>query len=512
MSQKTIILAYNEKRRKIKIPKNFEELKEIFLSQFHEGKNKKFYFSYLSFIDKDIDFIKLTSQTNENNHPIINVFQEKEKENEKEKKEDLKEEVIVGMSPEYFLKNKKKQRKKQKHLEEKQKEEIKLQKAKTHQNENNFNNINYKEKELNEGNNSIKETKEKKGLYGMIKKSGSENIHNINLEIIDLQPSKEIVNDAYNFDGVINAFCVFQSNDNLLYIVYTTRFNSIISFNISEEKKIKEIKEAHNDKITNFRYCLDDKNKLDLIISISSRNNNIKLWKSIDLILLYNFENINESGTLKSACFLNYKEEIFIVVSNSNNFDKAKAIKVYELNGNQKMEINNSKDDTYFIDVYYDSKLSKNYIITGNYYDVKSYDFDENKLYYKYFDKFSKDHCCAIINDDDDGGIIKLIESSKDGNVRIWDFHSGKLMNKIQVSNNRLFDLCLWDNNYLLVGCGEEIIKLIDLKVGKKIKTLHDFNSVISLKKINHPKYGKCLISQGNEIEQIMLWIKKISL
>ena len=257
---------------------------------------------------------------------------------------------------------------------------------------------------------------------------------------------------------------------------------------------------------------LYDKNKLDLIISISSRNNNIKLWKSIDLILLYNFENINESGTLKSACFLNYKEEIFIIASNSNNFDKAKPIKVYELNGNQKMEINNSKDDTYFIDVYYDSKLSKNYIITGNYYDVKSYDFDENKLYYKYFDKFSKDHCCAIINDDDDGGIIKLIESSKDGNVRIWDFHSGKLMNKIQVSNNRLFDLCLWDNNYLLVGCGEEIIKLIDLKAGKKIKTLHDFNSVISLKKINHPKYGKCLISQGNEIEQIMLWIKKISL
>ena len=510
MSQKTIILSYNEKRRKIKIPNNFEELKDIFFNQFHEGKNKKFYFSYLSFIDKDIDFTKLISQTNENNPPIINVFKEKEKEKE-QKKEDVKEEVIVGMSPEYFLKIKKKQRKKQKHLEEKQKEEIKLQKAKTHQETNNANNINYKEKASNEGNNSIKEIKEKKGLYGMIKKSGSENLNNINLKIIDLQPSKEIVNDAYNFDGVINAFCVFQSIDNLLYIVYTTRFNSIISFNISEEKKIKEIKEAHNDKITNFRYCLDNKNKLDLIISISSHNNNIKLWKSIDLILLYNFENINESGSLKSACFLNYKEEIFIIVSSSNNFDKAKPIKVYELNGNQKMEINNSKDDTYFIDVYYDSKLSKNYIFTGNYYDVKSYDFNENKLYYKYFDKFSKDHYCAIINDDD-GGITKLIESSKDGNVRIWDFHSGKLMNKIQVSNNRLFDLCLWDNNYLFVGCGEEIIKLIDLELGKKINTLHDFNSVISLKKINHPKYGKCLISQGNEIEQIMLWIKKISL
>ena len=508
MSQKTIILVYNEKRRKINIPKNFEELKDTFLNLFHERKNKKFYFSYLSFIDKDIDFIKLTSQTNENNHPIINVF--KEKENEEKKKEDVKEEeVIVGMSPEYLLKIKKRQRKKQKHLEEKQKEELKLQKAKTTQEVSNINNINNNEKGINENNNPIKEKKEKKGLYGMLKKAGSENINN--LKIIDLQPSKEIVNDAYNFDGVINAFCVFQSgSNNLLYIVYTTRFNSIISFNISEEKKIKEIKEAHKDKITNFRYCLDQKNKIDLIISISSHNNNIKLWKSIDLILLYNFENINESGTLKSACFLNYKEQIYIIVSNSNNFDKAKPIKVYELNGNQKMEINNSKDDTYFIDVYYDNKLSKNYIITGNYYDVKSYDFDENKLYYKYFDQFSKDHCCVVINDD--GEIIKLIESSKDGNVRIWDFHSGKLINKIEVSKNRLFDLCLWDNEYLLVGCGEEIIKLIDLKNGKKIKTLHDFNSVISLKKINHPKYGKCLISQGNEIEQIMFWIKEANL
>ena len=501
-SQKTIILTYHEKRRKIKIPKNFEELKDTFLSLFHEAKSKKVYFSYLSFIDKDIDFIELANQTNGNKHPMINVFEEKD--NEEKKKDDVKEEIIVGMSPEYFLKIKKKQRKKQKQLEEKQK---KLQKSNTNNEINNINNINSKEKGFNKSDNSIKEIKEKKGLYGMIKKLDNENNNNTNLQLINFQPSKEIVNDAYNFDGVINAFCVFQSSDNLLYIVYTTRFKSIISFNINEEKKIKEIKEAHNDKITNFRYCFDQKNKLDLIISISSHNNNIKLWKSINLLLLYNFENINESGTLKSACFLNNKEQIYIIASNSNNFDKAKPIKVFELNGNQKVEINNSKDDTNFIEVYYDKKLSKNYIITGNFFDVKSYDFDENKLYYKYFDKFSKDHYCAIVNDDEE--LLKLIESSKDGNIRIWDFNSGKLINKIQVSDNRLFDLCLWDNNYLLVGCGEEIIKLIDLKAGKKIKTLHDFNSVISLKKINHPKYGKCLITQGNEIEQIMLWIKK---
>ena len=484
MSDKNLILSYEEKKIKIKIPKDFEELKDIFLKKFNETKNKKFYFSYKYFIDKDIDLEKLKNKTNENNQPIINVF--KEKEEKKEEKSIEEKEVIVGMSLEYFKKNKKKLRKKQKHLEEKEKEKEK--------------------KKLSEINDNIKNNKEKEYHKSekTLKKLNSEN----NLVLLELQPSKEIVNDAYNFDGVINTFCVFQSIDNKLYIVYTTRFKSIISFNIIDDKKVKEIKNAHDDKITNFRHCLDknNNNNLDLIISISTPINNIKLWKSINLELLYNFEKVNDSGNLKAACFLNDNDKIYIVVSNSNNFDKVKPLKIYDLNGNISKEINNSKDDTYFIDTYYDKKLSKVFIITGNYYDVKSYEYQENKLYYKYFDQYSKDHYCAIINDKED--IIKLIESSKDGNVRIWDFHTGKLLNKIEVSINRLYDLCLWDNKYLFVGCGEEIIKLIDLKIGKKLKTLHDFNSVISLKKIEHPKFGECLISQGNEIEQIMLWIK----
>ncbi len=519
MSYDYIILSYNEKKKKIKAPNNFEELKNIFFKKFNEDKNKKFYFSYLSFIDKDIDFIQLKSHIKDDYQPTINVFKEKEKDKEKENEDKKEDEEIIGISQEHFLKIKKKMRKKQKHLEEKKKEneEKKEENKLIPQNSNNSessNNENEKKdnnkeklgesKTLNKKNNQITEKEEIFQIdERFIKKLHSENY----ISTIDLQPSKEIVNDAYNFDGVINAFCVFESIDNILYIVYTTRFKSIISFNIVDNKKIKEIKNAHNDKITNFRHYLDKINIMDLIISISSHDNNIKLWNLKNLELLYNFENINESGSLKSACFLEDNKNIYIIVSNSNNFDKAKPITVYDLKGNKMKEINNSKDDTYFIDTYFDKINNKNYIITGNYYDVKSYDYNENKLYYKYFDQYSKDHNCAIINDTEE--IIKLIESSKDGNVRVWDFHTGKLINKISVSNNILFDLCLWDNKYLFVGCGEEIIKLIDLKIGKKIKTLHDFNSVISLKKINHPQYGQCLISQGNEIEQIMLWIKK---
>ena len=476
-----IILSYNEKKIEIKAPKDYDELKNIFFKEFKIEKNQRFYFSYLSFIDKDIDFQKVKNNINENHKPTINVFKEKRKEEKKP------EEIIVGMSLEYFLKNKKKLRKKK---------NKKLFKENSQQLES----INNKEKDISL---DKKVNNEKFGKNILIKKLKTEN----DLDTIELQPFKELVNDAYNFDGVINAFCVFMAFNGILYIVYTNRFKSIILFNIIKDKKIKEIKNSHKDIINNFRHYFDSKNKMDLIISISSHDNNIKLWNFKDMELLQNYEKLNDSGSLKSACFINEINEIYLVISNSNNFDKAKPIRIYDLKGNKIKEINNSKDDTYFIDAFYDKKIKKNFIITGNYYDIKSYDYNENKLYFKYFDQFSKEHYCFIIKDENE--IIKLIESSKDGNLRIWDFHSGKLLNKIQVSNNRLFDICLWNDKYVLVGCGEEIIKLIDLNIAKKIKTLHDFNSVISLKKINHPQFGECLITQGNEIEQIMLWVKK---
>jgi WD40 repeat protein len=61
--------------------------------------------------------------------------------------------------------------------------------------------------------------------------------------------------------------------------------------------------------------------------------------------------------------------------------------------------------------------------------------------------------------------LIKLIENCKDGNIRIWNFHTGLLMKKIKV-NNILKDACLWNNTYLFVGCGNSIITLLSLKKG----------------------------------------------
>ena len=80
------------------------------------------------------------------------------------------------------------------------------------------------------------------------------------------------------------------------------------------------------------------------------------------------------------------------------------------------------------------------------------------------------------------------------------------MLKKINVINKKLYGICLWNNNNLFVGCEDKTIKLVNINNDKIIKNLSGHEgSVITIKKIIHPKYGECLISYG---EDIILWKK----
>ena len=320
---------------------------------------------------------------------------------------------------------------------------------------------------------------------------------------------KEITKDSYSDNILDNTFCAFNSiNDNMLYLIYSNKTKSIITYNLIDNKKIFEIKNAHEMLITNFRHYLDKINIIDLILSISANDNNIKIWNFDNFNCLVNLKNINETGKLYSACFLNDNNQILIITSQYRKYlgNISELIKVFDLNGNKIKEINNSDDRTCFIDNYYDIKLSENYIITGNYDYVKSYDYNQNKILHKYCDDDKQNHYSAsIINNSTKK---ELIESSEDGNIRIWDFYSGNLLKKLKLGNDFLCGICPWDNEYLFVGCEDKTIELIDLNKGIIIKNLiRHRNNVVTIKKVFHQKYGKCLISQGYANDQIKIWI-----
>ena len=77
--------------------------------------------------------------------------------------------------------------------------------------------------------------------------------------------------------------------------------------------------------------------------------------------------------------------------------------------------------------------------------------------------------------------------------------------------NQKIYGVCLWNNNYLFLGCENYAMELIDINKGKSVKTFLTSlkaKGEKTIKKIIHPILGECLISQFQN-EQINFWIDK---
>ena len=232
-------------------------------------------------------------------------------------------------------------------------------------------NISKDNKYLNKKNNNIKEYENAYIRY-LRKKDFEFNSNLINFEFI-----RDIATDSYSY-GIDNTMVAFKSIDNILYFIYSKK-NSIISYDLINNTKINEIKDDKNSCITNLKHYFHQDKRQDLVISTSIKNN-LKLWKLKNWEILLKIEKINLHGDLRSACFLNLNNQIYILTS---NIFGSEPIKVFNLKGIKIKEINNSKDDVSYIDIYYDDKSSKPYVLTGNKNFVKSYDYNNNKVYHK---------------------------------------------------------------------------------------------------------------------------------
>ena len=316
---------------------------------------------------------------------------------------------------------------------------------------------------------------------------------------------KNIINDAYcHMEYNHNIFELFKSINNITYLIYTNKKNSIISYDLNENVKINEIKNAHKNIITHFSYYFDNINKRDLLISLSRKEKNLKLWKVEDWECLFNYQ--KTVGKLYFACFLNYNNIISCESKHEFSFWGPEIIRIVDLKGKITNEIDNYFFDSKYIECYYDKNKKTTYIISIFSYAIKSYDYDQKKQY-KEYNINRKDCSNLIINDKDK--IIKLIASCRDGYIKVWDFHEGNLISKIYASYYmNLYGICLWGNDYLFVGCRYGVIQFIDLNNEKIIKKLNGGdNDVLTIKKINHPKYGECILSLSFNSKKIKMWI-----
>jgi len=349
----------------------------------------------------------------------------------------------------------------------------------------------------------------------------------LNLPFYNLIPDlinfpKNLTYNAFTYYNYTNTFLIFNSiNNNKLFLVFTTQEKNVKIYDIIDKKLVLEIRNSTEDnkQITNFRHFYDEYNKRDLIMFIIGIKNCIKIWDAYNWECILELKNIYKEGNIYSSLILNdnIKNDLYIITSNCTLFKDSQPLKIYDLKGNFIKNIPDSNSKTFFLDIFHDIRHSKKYIISVNKEFVKSFDYEKNCCYRKYSDKpegkkinFDGFFYNSVIKFFDDNDFIQLIVSGDDGFIRIWDFHEGNLIKKIETDKNSIFSLCLWNNDYLF-GAGEDgRIKLIDLNAGVIINEIKGHNKMVcTIKKLIHPIYGECLVSQGFRKDQIILWRNK---
>ena len=86
---------------------------------------------------------------------------------------------------------------------------------------------------------------------------------------INIKLLKEITNNSFSDWIFENTFLIFKSINKYYYLVYATQIKSIICFDLLNFQIINEIKNSHEQNITNFKHIYNKKTENDLIMSVS---------------------------------------------------------------------------------------------------------------------------------------------------------------------------------------------------------------------------------------------------
>ena len=296
--------------------------------------------------------------------------------------------------------------------------------------------------------------------------------------------------------GLCSTFITFKSINKILTLVYITDDYSIISYDIVKNKQLNIIKNPQKD-ICNLQYCFDNKNKRDLVLSQSCYNN-IKIWDINNYKCILNLKDLELNYvSISKVCFMNYKNNIYIILSSTSFSDPT--CKLFDLSGKLIKKIDFDSNINYII-TYKDNELSKFYILISTPNMIKSYNYDEGKIYHNYLNiQKSYIYNLIVVNKNRIWEPTHLFGNY--GNYAIiWNFNTGEMLNNVYFNGN-INNICLWNNQFLIaidenLNENKDIISLLDVSTGKLKKNLITSEnckfSMIS--KIEHPDYGEGLV------------------
>ena len=310
-----------------------------------------------------------------------------------------------------------------------------------------------------------------------------------------------LTNNAFYNYYINKPYCAFKS-----ILIYSNKKRAIICMDICSHSKLDEKKNAHDAVITNIRYFNDTKKGRDIIISISSTIRQINLWNwnGKKLENLKKFDNIYNEGYIYSAAFFNRNDNDFIITTNSSSKTKneCEPMKIFNCSNSINSQINESNENTFFIETL--EEENNFYIITANYGKIKSYDLKKKSIYKIYNSKDDIEHYKFIIIKSEN--ILKLIDLSKNENLRIWNYNSGELIKNIAMGDLlQLYDMCNWNNNSVFISCSDKKIILFNVETYEQIGEIIDNKEKSCIKSIDTNDNQKILFCQS-VYGQIEIW------
>jgi len=319
---------------------------------------------------------------------------------------------------------------------------------------------------------------------------------------MEICPYRFNLSSKINSDN--NSFCVFKSIKNIYYLVYTNKYD-IISYNLNDMKIQNKINIKYNENLGFYHHIMghffDKINKRDLILIRTFLGMWIFNFNTLEC--LFSHKNNNTVGFL----FFD-KNKIFIytqVYSSINWEDTFTDLK-------EKKIIKFPSIKAYFSDSYYDDNKGESFIIVGTEKSIKSYIYcsDNVKVYHEFSDGIEIRHNSAMIKKEKE--ITKLFDGSDDGYIRIWNFHTGELLNKILICKNfRVFGFDFLDDKYIICGTSKNIIELFDIETKQFIKKVEGyFQDPYCIKVFNMPNNVQYLFAYCKTYKEIK--ILKISI
>lgn len=340
--------------------------------------------------------------------------------------------------------------------------------------------------------------------------------------------NNSIINFTYsNIRALIDdTFDLFTSirNEYLLVFSNLEDYNnfSLIFYDMKLQQINAKISKAHNDRIYTCRHFFDKITCSDLIIT-SSFDRWIKIWNVTNYYTLiykkspdYDYKH---NTYLLSENLLYYNQNNYLITSAYEIGSQGYEILFYNIedknnvnNNNKIFKIENSKDNTNYLGVYYDKEIP--YITSGNLGNIKIFDFSKNKLIKTFHDNNKKVNYLSIVIKDDSNDKKFLIASSGDGILRIWNYNTIKLISKIESSEKWIIGLCLLNEKFILASSADGTIKEYDLDSNKLVNSLkkdvdgeEEMNNILlGVKSINFND-KRYLVSHSNN-GLIELWEK----